>query len=103
VTESGQRPTQQLPADLAKERQESTKLNSKDHELNRLVTLDEEIDGLLGEGVNFNERDDEIVGLQREKEENMSEGATRGKQMTVKDKIEKELAYVTEAMGLDQY
>jgi predicted DNA-binding protein len=65
--------------------------------------LDEEIDGLLSEGVNFNERDNEIVGLQTEKMENLSIGATRGKALTVKEKIDKELAYVTDAMGLDVF
>ena len=75
-------------------------LDQKDLELERLATLDKEIDGLLSEGASFNERDDEIVGLQREKAENMSDGATSGKKMTVKEKIEKELAYVTEARTL---
>ena len=38
-------------------------LDQKDLELERLATLDKEIDGLLSEGASFNERDDEIVGL----------------------------------------
>ena len=66
-------------------------LDQKDLELERLATLDKEIDGLLSEGASFNERDDEIVGLQREKAENMSDGAASGKKMTVKEKIEKNL------------
>ena len=78
-------------------------LDQKDLELERLATLDKENDGLLSEGANFDERDDEIVVLQREKAENMSDGATSGKKMTVKEKIEKELAYVTEAMDLDYF
>ena len=68
-------------------------LDQKNLELERLVTLDKEIDGLLSEGANFDERDDEIVGLQQEKAENMSDGAASGKKMTFKEKIEKELAY----------
>ena len=35
-------------------------LDQKDLELKRLATLDKEIDGLLSEGANFDERDDEI-------------------------------------------
>ena len=40
-------------------------LDQKDLELERLATFDKETDGLLSEGANFDERDDEIVGLQR--------------------------------------
>lgn len=58
------------------------------------------IDGMQGE--NFDERDDEIVGLQTEKVENMSENANK-KALTVEQKVERELTYVTQAMGLDVY
>ena len=101
VTESGSTPTDVIPQQPGSS-YETVELSQKDEELSRLVSLDEEVDG-VGTGENFDERDDEIVGLQREKDENISPSATRGKQMTVKEKIEKELDYVTAAMGLDPF
>ena len=55
------------------------------------------------DGQNFDERDKDIVGLKTEKMENMSESATRHKKLTVEQKVQRELAYITEAMDLDPF
>lgn len=67
-------------------------------ELERLAELDDGIDGVSDQV--FNERDNEIVGLQTEKAENWSTEVQR-KKLTVEQKVQKELAYVTQAMDLD--
>ena len=75
-------------------------LTEKESAFESLARLDEDIDKLTGE-VNFDERNNEIVGLQREKAENMSDNAASGPKMTIKQKVERELAYVTDALDLD--
>ena len=46
----------------------------------------------LAKGENYDERKNDIVGFKREKVENLS---GPGKKLTTKQKVEKELAYVT--------
>lgn len=80
----------------------TSEITEKDIKFDELSALDEQIDGLLStEGQNFDERDNDIVGTKTEKMENLSDYATRHQKLTVAQKVERELTYVTEAMGLD--
>ena len=65
-----------------------------------MVEIDKLRDIALNKDANFDEIDDEIVGFQRVKVENLS--TEDNKKLTVKQKIAKELTYLTEAMGLDE-
>ena len=90
-----------MPPERLEDQQDNTELSTKDLELERLAKLDEHLDA-PAEQI-FDERDKDIVGLQTEKAENWSEGATLGKKLTVAQKVAKELAFVTEAMELDPF
>ena len=83
---------------------ESTELTAKEQAFEQLAELDEQLDGLMPDlDSRYDERDKEIVGLQREKTENISDTATTRKPLSVQQKVERELAYVTEALDLDPY
>lgn len=69
----------------------------KDGDFSSLVSQDLDEEG-LAKGENFDERKNDIVGFKREKAENL---AGPGKKLTTKQKVDKELAYVTEALDLD--
>ena len=47
----------------------------------------------------FDERDKDIVGMQVEKQTNM--GSSKKEPLTIEQKVERELLYVTAAMGLE--
>ena len=56
-------------------------------------------------GHNFNERTKDIVGMQTAKTEDMSDQSRYAKKenLTVEQKVAKELDYVTQAMDLDEF
>ncbi len=72
-------------------------LAGPDAEFTSLVNMDEQSEQLQQEGTNWNERSKDIVGLKREKIDNLNSL----RKMTTKQKIEKELTYVTQALDLD--
>ena len=69
-----------------------------DFDFEKMVRQDEKEETMLHEGADYDERDRDIVGFQTEKIENLN----AKKRLSIKQKIEKELAYVTNAMGLDE-
>jgi hypothetical protein len=68
-----------------------------DFDFEKMVRQDEKEETMLHEGADYDERDRDIVGFQTEKIENLN----AKKRLSIKQKIEKELAYITNAMGLD--
>lgn len=77
----------------------SMRLSEGEREFARITELDRIKDQALERHGKFDDIDDEIVGLQRRKPENLSK-EEKGK-LTVAQKVQKELAYVTQAMDLD--
>lgn len=63
-----------------------------------MVQRDKLNDRLLDKDAKFDEIDDEIVGLQRKKRENLS--TEEKAKLTTAQKIQKELTYLTQAMDL---
>ena len=64
------------------------------------MTADQEFGSLENE--NFDERNNEIVGKQVEKAEYYNH-ALKKRELTIQEKVAKELEYVTQAMGLDPF
>lgn len=69
-----------------------------DTDFSKLVQNDDRGEYELHEGADFDERLSDIVGFKREGIENLN----KKKKMTTAQKIEKELAYVTQAIDLDK-
>jgi hypothetical protein len=72
-------------------------LVSSDTDFKSMVMKDDRDEHELHDGANFDERLADIVGFKRAKSENLN----AVKKLSTKQKIEKELAYITEAMDLD--
>ena len=71
---------------------------SSDTDFSKMVKDDDRAEYALHDGANFDERLSDIVGFKSEKSDNLN----KVKKMSTPQKIAKELAYVTEAMDLDE-
>lgn len=86
-----------LKALYQKEAEKARQMVGPDFDFEKMVRQDEKEETMLHEGADYDERDRDIVGFQTEKIENLN----TKKKLSIKAKVEKELAYVTNAMGLD--
>ena len=84
---------QKLKELFKKEADKAASMVGEDADFSNLVAKD-----LDEVSENFDERDNDIVGMKREKVENLS---GKPKKLSTKQKIEKELQYVTQALDLD--